>query len=73
MKAKTAIYFSIAFLAIFFAFTLMNWLFSFSGSLFSSNIFQTSNPLGVLGIIAVLSIGGFYVFKIGFEVLKNSV
>ena len=51
----------------------MRWFFAFNGTLFSQGIFSSANPLGVLTIIVVLVVGGFYLFKIGFTALKSSV
>ncbi|MEK6942272.1 MAG: hypothetical protein AABW85_05435 [archaeon] len=73
MKARTTLLLVAGFLVIATAFLLMRWFFAFNGTLFSQGIFSSANPLGVLTIIVVLVVGGFYLFKIGFTALKSSV
>lgn len=72
INPKTIAYILIAFLIIGLAFLLINWLFNFTGIFFTDKIFSTASPLGFVGIILVLIVGGFYLFKIGFTALKNS-
>ena len=73
MNARAILLLVIGFSVIAAAFTIMHWFFAFNGTLFSQGIFSQANPLGALTIILVLVVGGFYLFKIGFAALKNSV
>ncbi len=73
MTPKTILFFIIGLLVIASSFTLMGWFFSLNGALLSEEIFSKANPLGLITITAVLVIGGFYLFKIGFATMKNAV
>jgi len=71
--ARFLIIFLIAFLVIGAAFTLLGWFFQFSGLFFVEDLFANANPLGIIGTVAILLVGGFYLFNIGFTVLRNSL
>ena len=64
---------AIALLVIAGSFILLGWFFSFSRVFFAQGLFSITNPIGIIGIILILVVGGFYLFKIGFSVMKNSL
>ena len=68
---KLVLAFLAAVLVIMASFTLLGWLFSFTGLFFAGSLFSDANPIGTAGVLLALVVGGFYLFKIGFSVLKN--
>ena len=73
INPKKILLFLIAMIVISFSFTLLSWLFNFSGVFFFEDLFSFTNPLGIVSIVLILVVGGFYLFKIGFSVLKGLI
>ena len=71
INPKTILLFLVAMIVISFSFTLLSWLFNFGEVFFYEDLFSFTNPLGIIGIVLMLVVGGFYLFKIGFTVLKD--
>lgn len=57
---------------LFFAGTLIVWLFQFIGITVNPAVLITSNPLGILAILGILVFVGFYMLHGGFEIIKST-
>ncbi|MBU0662191.1 MAG: hypothetical protein ABH854_05840 [Candidatus Diapherotrites archaeon] len=52
---------------------LLSWFVQFQSVFLQDDAFSQYSILGLLGVVAVLIFGGFYLARAGFEVLKGAV
>ncbi|MFH1587921.1 MAG: hypothetical protein ABIA76_01120 [Candidatus Diapherotrites archaeon] len=53
------------------AIALLGWAIDFLNVSRLSNLFSIASPIGVIAILLMLVLGGFYLFKTGIEVTKG--
>jgi len=52
---------------------LLSWFVQFQSVFLQDDAFSNYSILGLLGVVAVLVFGGFYLARIGFEAIKGAV
>jgi len=52
---------------------LAGWFVRFQGVMTIDRLFSEYNPIGVLGVFAILIFGGFYLLNAGFGIIKSGM
>ena len=50
---------------------LLGWLFSYQAVLYNENAFMIASPAGLLAIVGIILVSGFYFFRISVEMIKD--
>ena len=60
-----------AFLLFISGIALLGWMFSYQAVLYNGNAFNFASPAGLLAIVLIIAVSGFYFFRISVELMKD--
>jgi hypothetical protein len=60
-----------AFLLFISGIALLGWMFSYQAVLYNGNAFNIASPAGLLAIVCIIAVSGFYFFRISVELMKD--
>ena len=50
---------------------LLGWMFSYQAVLYNENAFNIASPAGLLIIVCIIAVSGFYFFRISIELVRE--